>query len=136
MQLKWTHFPMWKYIYSLFIANLCNSHLCFSCQSHWTNSVNSWLISSCTVTHTSLFYLPGCSKCSVHLLPSSSECTPCFRVRSKIWWVEMCQTYSESEVTKQPAVSHFHSIESLRILLWNLKKAIIHPKILWFVFHV
>lgn len=38
------------------------------------------------VTHTSLFCLHVYSRCWVHPLPSSSECTPCFRVKSRIWW--------------------------------------------------
>lgn len=41
-------------------------------------------------TRTSLFCPHGCWRCWVHPLPSSLACTPCFRVRFRIWWVPTC----------------------------------------------
>lgn len=46
----------------------------------------------CSVTHTSLFCLHGCWRFWVHPLLSSSEYTPCFRLKFRIWWVQMCPT--------------------------------------------
>lgn len=64
----------------------------------------------CSVTHTSQSCPHGCWRCWAHPLPSSSECTPCFRVKFRIWWVHTCLTKPAVPVT---------CTQRSRIINWN-----------------